>query len=289
MEDAISAFGDFMRFERNLSPHTRRAYETDLTQYCVFLKSRGLEAGSADRFAIRAFLQRLRACGVSLRSTCRKISAIRSFHKFLIARSSAAVNPAEGIRSPRKGRTLPRFLEEAACKALLESVPGDSLQALRDRAMLEVLYGGGLRAAELAGLRKCDLDFDAGSARVVGKGDKERLAPLGSKALAALHAYLQASPPGDGGYVFRNRFGRRISTRSVGRILKKRAAQCGLAPSVSPHTMRHSFATHLLNRGADLRAVQELLGHESISTTQIYTHVTTRRLREVYDRAHPRS
>lgn len=288
-DPAAAEFIDFLRFERNLSPHTRIAYASDLEQFAEFCAGKKTRMLDADRFVIRAFLQELRNRGVSQRSTARKLSAIKGFYRYYSRAFGSNAGPVEGMRSPRRGRTLPRFLDEQSCEKLMEAPPGEEVSDLRDRAMFEVLYGGGLRVSELTGIRNGDFDPASGVVRVMGKGRKERVAPIGSKAAAAIEAYLAASPPSDRGPVFRNGRGGGISQRSVRRILKKYAALCGIAKTTSPHTLRHSFATHLLNRGADLRSVQELLGHESVSTTQIYTHVTTERLKDVYDRAHPRS
>jgi len=289
MHEFIADFLRHIRGERNFSEHTRVAYEQDLAQFEAFCRQRDVEVDRADRFDIRAFLNHLRERRLSPRSVGRKVSALRSFYRYLLRHGRISASPCEGIRSPRKGRPLPRFLDEGACAALLEAPQEGERMGLRDRAILEVLYGGGLRVAELTGLRVCDIDRSRGCLRVLGKGNKERLAPVGPRAMAALMEYLAVSPASSRMRVFRNRFGRGLTPRSVRRIVKKYVLVSTLDPEVSPHTLRHSFATHLLNRGANLRAVQELLGHESISTTQIYTHVTTERLRRVYEEAHPRA
>jgi integrase/recombinase XerC len=206
-----------------------------------------------------------------------------------------AANPVRQIRTPRLDMKLPSFLEEDEVTRILEATTGDTFIDRRDRALLETLYGGGLRVSEATGLALADLQFDQGFAVVRGKGGKERLAPLGSHAAQAIEAYLPERAAllerlmSGAEALFLNKNGTRLDVRSVRRILNRRAALGGLRKAVTPHTLRHSFATHLLNRGADLRAVQELLGHENLTTTQIYTHVTTHRLKEVYDRAHPRA
>jgi integrase/recombinase XerC len=289
MHEFIADFLRHIRGERNFSEHTRAAYEQDLTQFEAFCRQRDVEVDRANRFDIRAFLNHLRERRLSPRSVGRKVSALRSFYRYLLRHGRIPASPCEGIRSPRKGRPLPRFLDESACAALLEAPQEGDRMGLRDRAILEVLYGGGLRVAELTGLRVCDIDRSRGCLRVLGKGNKERLAPVGPRAMAALREYMAVSPTSSRMRVFRNRFGRGLTPRSVRRIVKKYVLHSALDSAVSPHTLRHSFATHLLNRGANLRAVQELLGHESISTTQIYTHVTTERLRRVYEEAHPRA
>jgi integrase/recombinase XerC len=205
-----------------------------------------------------------------------------------------AANPADGLRSPRQERKLPHFLSEQDLARLLEMPPADTVLGVRDRAILETLYSAGVRVGELTGLNLADVDLDSGLATVRGKGKRERLALLGPPALAALRRWLAQretvsprarSQPA----IYLNKRGTRLTTRSVGRLLQKYLAQAGLDPRTSPHTLRHSFATHLLDRGADIRSVQELLGHRSLANTQIYTHVTTHRLRESYHKAHPRA
>jgi integrase/recombinase XerC len=202
---------------------------------------------------------------------------------------------AKPLRNPRAGRKLPHFLSAEEIAKLLESPPSTTSSGLRDRAILETMYSSGLRVSELVGLSLEDLDFETGLIRVLGKGRKERLSPLGSYAQKALQKWIAKRNPDpksgkdDANAVFLNRFGRRLTSRSVGRMLEKCLKQCGLDQRTSPHTLRHSFATHLLDRGADIRSVQELLGHKSLITTQIYTHVSTARLREVYETAHPRA
>jgi tyrosine recombinase XerC len=289
MDAAITEFLVTIRLGRNLSPHTVRAYAADLGQFDAFLASRKRTVLGADRFDIRAFLNALRQRRLSARTLSRKISAVKSLYRHLFRQARIAGNPAEGIRTPRRGRILPKFLDESECSRLMDAPEGDEPAALRDRAILEVLYGGGLRAGELAGIRPEDLDLDGGAVRVRGKGNRERMAPLGREAVGTLRAYLARVPARSGQRVFRNLRGGPLTERSIRRILKRHALRSGLGAAVSPHTLRHSFATHLLNRGANLRAVQELLGHETISTTQIYTHVTTERLRSVYETAHPRA
>ncbi|MGL5096429.1 MAG: tyrosine-type recombinase/integrase, partial [Planctomycetia bacterium] len=202
-------------------------------------------------------------------------------------------NPTEGLRAPRKGRTLPHFLGDAAIEKLLDAPRNDAAFGLRDRALLDTCYGGGLRVSELVGINLEDLIWDEGVVRIRGKGKRERLAPIGRFAVEALQRWLAVRRPAlqtDGRpapAVFLNKHGTRLTTRSVARMLEKYLAVAGLDPKTSPHTLRHTFATHLLNRGADIRSVQELLGHASVTTTQIYTHVTADRLRTAYDNAHP--
>jgi integrase/recombinase XerC len=275
--------------ERNASAHTVRAYERDMKEFAAFL-GKGASPGSIDRLAIRSFLGNMRQRNLSRASIARKLSAVRSFLKYLFKRGVIDRNPAVAVRTPRREKRLPHFLDREQVEQLLRAPQGDGLPAKRDRAVIEVLYSTGLRISELAGLVLSDLDLHEGSLIARGKGKKERLAPLGSFAVRALKEYIAARgksglPPD--APVFVNRFGNGITTRSIRRLFDKHVKTAGLPARTTPHTLRHSFATHLLDAGADLRSVQELLGHASLSTTQVYTHLTTTRLREVYDRAHP--
>jgi integrase/recombinase XerC len=293
----LREFLDHLTQERGASPHTVRAYEGDLRRFAEFLGGEGgLLDGRVDRPAVRRFLGELHARGYQRSSIARTLACLRTFYEYFVREGRIAANPVRPVPTPRRDRKLPRFLEEEDVRRLLEDGPADGFGALRDRALLEVLYGGGLRVSEAVGLDLGDLDLAEGTARVRGKGGKERLAPLGSEAARALAAYLperaarlEAAGRVGEGALFLNKNGGRLDVRSVRRLLRRRADAAGIRARVTPHTLRHSFATHLLNRGADLRAVQELLGHEDLATTQIYTHVTVHRLKEVYDRTHPRA
>jgi integrase/recombinase XerC len=295
----VSPVREFLRHlggERNLSPHTVRAYQGDLLRFAAFM---GGELGLVDRppdlSALRRFLAELQAGGYQRTSIARLLACLRTFYDYFLRAGRIAKNPVRSVRTPRLEKKLPGVLDEAEMKRLLEAVSGDGFSDLRDRAILETLYGGGLRVSELAGLDLGDVQLEEGTALVRGKGGKERLAPLGGAAASAITAWLpdratlleRLGRSTDA--VFLNKNGTRLDVRSVRRLLNARAALAGLGKAVTPHSLRHSFATHLLNAGADLRAVQELLGHASLTTTQIYTHVTTHRLKEVYDRAHPRA
>ena len=282
--------------ERNLSPHTVRAYTGDLERFVTFLGAEDRLLGSSvDLGLLRRFLARLHTEGYEKTSMARMLACLRTFYDYFLRRGAVETNPVRQVRTPRLDKKLPNFLEEGEVRRLLESTTGDTFPDLRDRALLETLYGGGLRVSESTGLDLGDLQLDEQFALVRGKGGKERLAPLGSCAAEAIEAYQperasHLSRLGSGtDALFVNKNGTRLNVRSVRRILDHRATLGGLRQRVTPHTLRHSFATHLLNRGADLRAVQELLGHANLTTTQIYTHVTTHRLKEVYDRAHPRA
>ncbi|MHC4601246.1 MAG: site-specific tyrosine recombinase/integron integrase [Planctomycetota bacterium] len=285
-------FLDHLEFERGLSPQTCRSYRSDLADFLTYIRSAwpALALVEVTLVHLRAYLHNLRERNLMRSTAARRTAALRGFYRFLRRRGRVRVDPAQGLFTPRRERRLPHFLDETEMETLLASPRGDAPATLRDRAILETLYGAGLRVAELVGIRVDDLDLERGWVRVQGKGNKERIAPLTRKASAALSTYLSARRPAERrGPVFRNMKGGPLTARSVRRILKKHVLSAGLPPSTSPHTLRHSFATHLLNRGANLRGIQELLGHNRITTTQIYTQVTTERLKTVYDRAHPRA
>lgn len=305
MQQLIDKFLKFLKIEKNVSPHTLKAYASDLKEFHGFLLiSNSTSAGAAqidvrkiDHLMIRAFLSHLYQKRKKKSSLARKLAALRSFFRFLVNEKIIAMNPAEIISTPRQEKPLPTFLPVDEIFSLLEAVPANSLWGARDRAILEVLYSSGLRVSELVGLNDEDVDFSLEILKVVGKGRKERIVPIGEKALQALKIYLpkrdqllsslpQRFFPKP---LFINKWGRRLTARSVARLLQKYLKKCGLMRKVSPHALRHSFATHLLDAGADLRAIQEMLGHVSLSTTQRYTHVSLDRLMEVYDRAHPRA
>ncbi|MCK6455431.1 MAG: tyrosine recombinase XerC [Phycisphaerae bacterium] len=248
-----------------------------------------------DANLVRRYLGYLRAREYAKATTARKLATLRSFYKFCVRRGYITTNPVSTIRTPKQEKRLPKFLDIEQVNKLLSTPDDGSLLGARDRAMLETLYSTGVRVSELVALNVEDLDPAGPVLRVRGKGRKERRAPLGQSALAAIHRYLamrRSDPRGaafDNQPLFVNKHGQRLSTRSVRRKLDKYLLQCGLDPSISPHTLRHTFATHMLNNGADLRSVQELLGHQSISTTQVYTHVTTSQMKKSYDESHPRS
>lgn len=309
----VRQFLDYLKLERHFSDYTVRSYGADLFQVGQFLMGEIGTSFSATvkampatepldgRFAkcetmtIREFLAYLAAQNYTKSTTARKLATLRSFFKFMIRRGIVSANPLSTIRTPKQERRLPKCLDLEQVQKLLEA-PGDGdILSIRDRAMLEVLYSSGIRVSELVELELADLDLVEGVLRVKGKGRKDRLTPIGSQAINALKRYFQARQAEPrmaaqtNGRVFLNKHGDALSTRSVRRKLDKYLGMAGLDPGISPHTLRHSFATHLLNNGADLRSVQELLGHQSLSTTQVYTHLTTKRMKEVYDAAHPRA
>lgn len=249
----------------------------------------------ADAEDARAYLAMLNEKAYSKATVARKLATLRSFYKYLIRTGQIDANPLSAVRTPKQEKKLPRFLEYEEVKKLLETPPLDTWLGSRDRAILEVLYSTGIRVSELVALNMDDIDFLGEVVHVRGKGKKERIAPISSSALQTIQHYMefrnkraQNNENFDTKVLFVNKHGRRLSTRSVRRKMDKYLKMAGLDPNISPHTLRHSFATHMLNNGADLRSVQELLGHQSLSTTQVYTHLTTSKLKEVYDNAHPR-
>jgi integrase/recombinase XerC len=297
MDVALAEFLCHLALEKNASAHTVKSYREDLTQAIDFFRGRlpkPAKIGQLTPRLLRAYLVWLHEQGYAKATMARRIAAVRSWCRFLCRQGHLSANPADGLRGPRQEKKLPHFLSEDELARLLEIPPSDTPWGLRDRAILEMLYSAGMRVSELTGLNVLDIDLDTGLAVVRGKGKRERLALLGAQALAALKHWLterdlisQGKRPQSAVYL--NKRGSRLTSRSVGRLLEKYLAHAGLDPRASPHTLRHSFATHMLDRGADIRSVQELLGHRSLATTQIYTHVTTNRLRASYHKAHPRA
>lgn len=324
----IQSFLDYLKFERHFSEHTAKCYGADLLQFSEFLSGTSQSVSSEDVPAsfdhhltgpatavaapavvsidkmllsartdsVRAYLAYLNEKQYSKSTIARKLATLRSFYKFLVKRNHVASNPVSAVRTPKQDKKLPKFLEYEEVKRLLETPPTTTWLGARDRAIMETLYSTGIRVSELVALNMEDIDFLGEVIHVRGKGKKERITPIGSSALQAIQHYIefrnkraQNNSNFDTKVLFVNKHGRRLSTRSVRRKMDKYLKMAGLDPAISPHTLRHSFATHMLNNGADLRSVQELLGHQSLSTTQVYTHLTTRRLKEVYDSAHPRN
>jgi integrase/recombinase XerC len=324
----IQKFLDYLKFEKRFSEHTAKCYGADLSQFSEFLinTSDGSlpvdepislarhHAGAATAVAtqaalkvdqlllstqtdtVRAYLAFLNERQYAKATIARKLATLRSFYKFLVKRAHVSSNPVVAVRTPKQEKKLPRFLEYEEVKRLLDTPPVDNWLGARDRAILETLYSTGMRVSELVALNMDDIDFLGEVVHIRGKGKKERIAPIGSSALQVIQHYMefrnkraQSNSNFDSKVLFVNKHGRRLSTRSVRRKMDKYLKIAGLDPAISPHTLRHSFATHMLNNGADLRSVQELLGHQSLSTTQIYTHLTTAKLKEVYRNAHPRN
>jgi len=297
----LERYFDYLKGERDASPHTLRNYRRDLSRFGGFLAARSGAAGDsmwgrADRSLIRQYLAELNRASLSKASIGRALAALRSFYRFLVREDALRANPFMGIAGPRKEKTLPAFLDVESARRLMEAASGPDLISLRDRAILEPLYSTGVRVSELVSLNRDAVALIGAVVRVRGKGMMERMAPLGAHAVRALANYFRVrgmAPlrAGRAGAepVFINRNGGRLSDTAVRGIVHKYIRRAAIAGRVSPHALRHSFATHLLDAGADLRAVQELLGHSSLSTTQVYTHVTAERMKKVYEKAHPRA
>jgi integrase/recombinase XerC len=296
MHSATARFLRYLQVERNASELTVKSYREDLTALMEFLRGRADPLPRPDQITpldLRQYVAALHQAGYAKSSVARHLATLRSFFRFARREGLCEQNPAKPLRNPRPDRKLPHFLSTAEIARLLQAPPADAPMGLRDRAMLETTYSAGLRVSELVAINDEDLDLEGGLVRVRGKGRRERLAPLGRWAVRANSRWMRVRPqprtPRREHPLYLNRFGNRLTTRSVARMLEKYLRQTGLDRRTSPHTLRHSFATHLLDRGADIRSVQELLGHKSLITTQIYTHVSTAGLRAVYDRAHPRA
>ncbi len=286
MDRLIERFVRYLEIEKNYSGHTVLNYRLDLDDFIKFLKDVPIE--KVDYLLLRKYLAVLKEKKLGSRSMARHLSALRSFFKFLTREGFLKTNPILSVSSPKLDKHLPQFLTEEEVSRLIEASLPDNEMGLRDRAILETFYSTGMRISELVSLSQEDLDFIGGVVKLKGKGKKERIAPIGDKAIFSLREYLEKRKK-QASAVFLNKRGARITDRGVRNIVGKYLRLSGMKQGVSPHTLRHSFATHLLNRGADLRTVQELLGHANLSTTQIYTHLTTEKLKNVYDKAHPRA
>jgi integrase/recombinase XerC len=308
ISEAISKYLDYLRLQKNASPHTLRNYESDLQQFLSFLTHTAEgeqrpepELEQLDNLTIREFLGALYQKGNKKASVARKLATLRSFLKYLSVQGSIPSNPAKTVSSPKLESRLPDYMTVDSVSDLIEAPDTDADLGKRDRSILELLYGSGLRASELVGLDLGDVSLGEGLVRVVGKGRKERIVPFGSKAAEALHEYLKvrnryirAHPPAkgtksSGEALFLSYRGKRLTSRSIGHIVDHHVGHLAQKLKVHPHTLRHTFATHMLSAGADLRAIQELLGHESLSTTQKYTHVSVEQLLRVYQSCHPRA
>jgi integrase/recombinase XerC len=328
-ESIINQFINYLRAERHFSAHTARCYAADLEQFCVFLANPDAEPPPApnnvrgsngypnrklappmsqrlidernhqllavDTDQVRLFMSKLRDRNYCKSTVARKLATLRSFYKFVVRREYAGTNPVTPIRTPKQEKRLPKFLDIEQIEKLFSNCDTSVLLGARDRAILEMLYSTGIRVSELVALNIADIDLGSSVIRVRGKGKKERVIPIGPGAVKAVIHYLDLrrgslqTAKHDPEALFINKHGQRLSTRSVRRKLDKYLLEAGLDLSVSPHTLRHSFATHMLQRGADLRSVQEMLGHQSLTTTQIYTHLTNENVRQEYEKAHPRA
>jgi integrase/recombinase XerC len=298
MISAITRFLQFLSVERNAADLTMKSYREDLTSLADYLTQaygRPPAPSEITPLDLRGYVSALHEAGYAKTSVARRLASLRTFYKFALREGLAETNPAKPLRNPRPDRKLPHFLSTDEVGRLLEAPPATEPMGLRDRAILETMYSAGLRVSEAVGMNDADLDLAEGLLRIRGKGRRERLSPVGSFAAKAIARWLKVrvlspkEPAGPLSPVFTNKFGRRLTTRSVHRMLLKYLKLTGLDLRTTPHTLRHSFATHLLDRGADIRSVQELLGHQSLVTTQIYTHVSTAGLRAVYEKAHPRA
>ncbi|MGE5558208.1 MAG: tyrosine recombinase XerC [Bacillota bacterium] len=299
LDDYFEQFLNCLRAVKAASPHTTESYCRDLLQFASYLESEKIKTFEGlNHLVFRGYLAFLQKRGLKRASIARKLSTLRSFFKFLCREQILNVNPVKDVLTPKQENRLPKFLFPEQMNGLLEAPGREKRLSIRDLALIDVLYGCGLRVSELVGLNLESMDSSLGCLRIFGKGRKERLVPIGDLTLKSLYVYLRkerpfllkGSPrPEEEKAVFLNYRGTRLSARSVRRILERLRILAGINEHISPHTLRHTFATHLLNNGADLRVVQELLGHAHISTTQIYTHVTREKLKNVYDKAHPRA
>lgn len=286
MQRHIDKFIAYLEIEKNASVHTILNYKLDLTEFSNFLKDTAVD--KVDYLSLRKYLAHLKEKNLKSRTLARKVSCLRTFFKFLSREGYIKTNPATLLLTPKLDKRLPQFLTEDEVLKLLEAPSKDDESGLRDRAILETFYSTGMRISELVGLNIDDVDFISGVVKVRGKGKKERLLPIGEKAIGALRQYLDKRKEKTK-EIFLNKSGTRITDRGVRDILEKYIKLTSLNENISPHSLRHTFATHLLNHGADLRSVQELLGHVNLSTTQIYTHLSTERLKNIYDKTHPRA
>ena len=301
MLNYIKTFLNYLETEKQYSLHTVRAYEDDLLQFNAFMVAidgkESYPVTAIKQETIRQFLGSLREEGLAKRSIARKLVALRSFFKFLVKKNVVEMNPAINVGSGKLDKNLPEFVEEQAMHRMMDAVDSSTVEGCRDKAILEILYGTGIRLNELVGLNLYHVDVYDGTMKVLGKGNKQRVVPIGRKAIQALKAYLEQRPTlfsnqttaEDKSAVFLTNRGKRIYPEAVYRLVHRSIGLVSEIEKKSPHVLRHTFATHLLNHGADLRAVKELLGHESLSTTQLYTHVTIDRLKRAYDLAHPKS
>lgn len=286
MNRYIDKFLRYLEIEKNYSKHTILNYQLDLNGFFSFLGDTPIE--KVDYLKLRKYLVILKEKNLKSRSVYRRISCLRSFFKFLSREGYVKTNPVLSLSSPKQEKHLPSFLTEEEVTRLIDSAAGNDESGLRDRAILEIFYSTGMRISEVAGLSVEDIDSISGVVKAKGKGKKERMLPVGEHALRAIRNYLNKRKKKSEA-VFLNKNGKRITDRGIRNIVSKYMRIVSLRHGISAHTLRHSFATHLLNRGADLRSVQELLGHANLSTTQIYTHLTTEKLKSVYDKAHPRA
>jgi len=292
-KEALKLFLDHLSVERGLSTNTLSAYRQDLEKYFRYLEKRNLSLEKIEKEDIRSFMMAEKESGLSARSIGRNLATLRTFHRFLVHEGCLKEDPTILLESPKLWRKLPEVLSIAEVDQLLAVPSGRNWMALRDRALLEGLYATGLRVSEIASLKLEDLHLDVGFLRCFGKGGKERIVPLGKQAIYSIRKYLERARPKlfrgkDKDFLFLSRLGKRLSRQSIWKIIQKCAREARIKKRITPHTLRHSFASHMLERGADLRVVQEMLGHSDISTTQLYTHVDRGRLKAIHEKYHPR-
>ena len=294
MEREVTQFLNYLTVEKGLSRNTLESYGRDLGKYAAFLEKKGIsDPRDAARGDIREFVEHLRRSGLSAGSTARTLVAVKGLHRFLLAEGRAKADPTESLESPKRGLSLPKVLSAQDVEALLAAPAGTENEAVRDRAMLEVLYATGLRVSELVSLKLSDVDFEVGYLNAFGKGSKARVVPLGETAMDSLRLYIDNARPAllkgrESISLFVTRLGKGMTRQGFWKLIKRYANAAGIRAVISPHVLRHSFATHLLEHGADLRSVQMMLGHSDIATTQIYTHVEASRLKKVHKEFHPR-
>jgi integrase/recombinase XerC len=292
MKPFVAPFHTYIKLELNLSPHTVLAYTRDINQFLDFVKSKGSlfdDPQRIDPAFARSYLRWLELKHFSKKSVARKISSCRAFFRYLLRERKIKLNPFENILTPKLGKRLPSFLYPEEVLKLLKAVNLKHKNGPRDLAIIELIYASGMRVGEVAKLRTENIDLGSGEVLVQGKGDKERVVLIGSHAINSIKAYLVNRNKKADSQLFMGRAGTKLTSRSIERMIRKYAKKAGLEKRVTPHTLRHSFATHLLGGGADLKVVQELLGHSSLSTTQIYTHITKEKLKSIYDNSHPRA
>ena len=294
MEQLVAEYLTYLQIERGLSANTRASYERDLAQYLAFLKENQIDdLQKVDRFTVMRFLQSLQSAGKASNTIIRMVSSLRRFHQYLRQERYTNQDPMQHIDTPKKGQTLPKILSMDEVEKLIQTPDVTTPLGLRNRAILEVMYATGMRVSEVVNLKLSMLHLNLGLLKTIGKGDKERIIPLGSLAIEWLTRYLDTVRPllvkDEHGFVFVNNHGKQLTRQGIWKNLKQIVQAAGIEKDVTPHTLRHSFATHLLENGADLRVVQELLGHADISTTQIYTHITKQRMADVYKQYFPRA
>jgi integrase/recombinase XerD len=295
MKEFIDEFMNYLSVERGLAKNTLLAYRRDLTKYIDYLSQKGVKASnSVSREHVSNFMYDLKKHDMTATSICRNLAAVKMFHRFLVRENLAKEDPTTLVDTPKLWQRIPSVLTQKEIESMIRAASGKKPQQVRDQAILEIFYASGLRVSELSDLKTTSIDFDVGFVRAVGKGSKERLIPLGKKAREAVQKYLLKARPQllkdqANNVLFLSRLGKRISRQSLWSVIKFYARKANIKKTIKPHTLRHTFATHLLEHGADLRSVQEMLGHSDISTTQIYTHVDKERLKSVHKQFHPRS